>query len=231
MTSLDTSETPTSSTPVRLVQRTAKSVIPRRAQGTVPPPPRRPGPPAPPAAPSLPEPPSRGGARRKIARYLTEKVGIGGTFTIEQLEQMLYLSDGKRRVEADRRCRQLREVGYEWDTYQTDSSLASNERRLTRIGDACWHKHYRWPKGRTHCPAGIRRAVLERDNSTCQLCGVKAGETYPDWPSRISRVTVGRILPGSKGGSYIPSNCRVECTRCQDVQDAYNYGELSMLTR
>ena len=169
------------------------------------------------------DPGSRGSTRRLIARWLIEHVGEGGVFTIEDVEKMLQAQGITRRREADRRVRELREIRWQIGNYLTDKSLTAEQHRLIKIGDDLLDPHFRWPQGRRPS-ARIRRIVYRRDNSTCVLCGVQAGQAYPDEPNRRVRLSLGRILPGSKGGSYTIANCRVECERCQNTQDKYDYG-------
>jgi 5-methylcytosine-specific restriction endonuclease McrA len=67
--------------------------------------------------------------------------------------------------------------------------------------------------------------VFLRDGRTCTICGIRDREPYPDAPGQLARMTIGRILPGSKGGPYTVENCRIECARCNEaVQDRYDYG-------
>lgn len=170
-------------------------------------------------------PPSRRGARVLLADWLRRTVGVGGVFTIEDAEQMILAETGRKRVEVDRRLRELREVGYVFGNYRTDPTLRPDQHRLVKVGDEIGHKLYRWPQGRTGCPARIRRAVFERDGRQCVICGICDHEEYPDFPGRYARLTIGRILPGSKGGQYTMENCRAECDCCNEaVQDRYDYG-------
>jgi len=180
---------------------------------------------------TLPEPPdegpnplSRGQTRKLLARWLTSEIGEGKVFTIEQAELMVTAMTGVKRVEVDRRIRELREARWIISNYRTDPTLKASEHRLVKIGDDINHPTYQWPRAR-RCPARVRRIVFMRDGRTCRICGIYDREPYPDAPERLARMTVGRILPGSRGGSYTVQNCRVECDRCnEEVQDKYDYG-------
>jgi hypothetical protein len=159
-----------------------------------------------------------------LAIWLTREIGEGGMFTIEQAEQMIFFATGIKRVEVDRRLREMREVRWIFANYRTDPSLQPNEHRLVKIGDDITHKNFKWP-AHQRCPADLRRAILERDGRTCVVCGIKAGQPYPDDPGRVARLTIGRILPGAKGGGYSLENCQTECDRDnEDVRDRYDYG-------
>jgi 5-methylcytosine-specific restriction endonuclease McrA len=169
-------------------------------------------------------PPSRGQTRKLLARWLTSEVGEGNTFTIMQAELMVFAATGVKRVEVDRRIRELREARWIISNYRTDASLKAHEHRLVKIGDDINHPTYQWPRAR-RCPGFVRRYVMIRDARTCQICGLRSGEIYPDDPGFAARMTIGRLLPGSRGGSYTIENCRVECSRCnEEVQDRYDYG-------
>jgi hypothetical protein len=164
----------------------------------------------------------------RIALHLV-KQGIGYKFQILDLERMNQELTGIPRVELDRRLRSLRDINWVINTRRDDKSLKVGEYRLAKVGDHCWRKEYRWPQGRTRCSGPVRRSVFERDK-VCQVCGIAPGQPYADHPQRRAYLTIGRILPGSKGGSYTLSNCRAECVRCnQDARDQavdYNDDEL-----
>ena len=54
-------------------------------------------------------------------------------------------------------------------------------------------------------PFGIRWAVLNRDNFTCQYCGRKAPDV---------ELEVDHIYPKSKGGEYVMNNLFTACKEC-----------------
>lgn len=169
-------------------------------------------------------PKSRGGTRRLIASWLRREIGEGGIFTIEQVEKMITAETGVARCEVDRRVRELREARWTIANYRTDSTLLPNQHRLVHIGDDIAHPNYQWPRAR-RCPAQVRRTVFMRDGRACVICGIRDREPYLDAPEQQARMGIGRILPGSRGGSYTVENCQVECDRCNEaVQDKYDYG-------
>ena len=61
-----------------------------------------------------------------------------------------------------------------------------------------------------------RTFVLERDRSTCQMCGAVSGEPHQDDARQKTRIHIGRILAKSMGGGNDPINLRVLCSVCND---------------
>jgi hypothetical protein len=163
----------------------------------------------------------RRSVRITLALWLATVIREGGVFTVAQAEAWVQEVTGLKRVEIDRRIRELREVRWVISNYLSEPGLAQDTHRLVHVGDHIWHHNYQWPQ-KNRLSDKDRRIVLDRDNNRCARCGHAAGEPYPDQPERIARLTIGRILPGSKGGKYTLSNCRAECDRCnQGSQDKY----------
>jgi 5-methylcytosine-specific restriction endonuclease McrA len=61
-----------------------------------------------------------------------------------------------------------------------------------------------------------RTFVLERDQSTCQMCGAVSGEPHQDNARQKTRIKIGRILAKSMGGGNDASNLRAVCSICDD---------------
>jgi 5-methylcytosine-specific restriction endonuclease McrA len=169
---------------------------------------------------------------RRIAAYLLAYVIYptdDAVFTIALMEHLVAQASqypGKR-VELDRRIRQLPAVGWRFANYRTDPTLRANQHRLLVIGDHIWEKSYRWPTGVTQCPGPVKRAVFVRDGRICQICGISDQEPYLGVPWRRARMTIGRIVPGSRGGRYTIENCQVECSDCNEAaRDQYDDGSL-----
>lgn len=137
------------------------------------------------------------GVMRRAAKHFIGR-GEGCVFSIEEMEMVIFGETGKKRVEIDRRIRELRKFGWVIDNYRTDKTLHSSEHRITRIGDDPNDPNNHRKVER--CPAKVRRVVFMRDGQRCTICGIGPGEEYPDWPDHYARLTIGRIVPGSKRG-------------------------------
>ena len=156
---------------------------------------------------------------RIVARYLMER-GPGYVYTTAELRRHVLAVTGKDFVQLDRRVRDLRD--YRWVIHgnREDRTLKPAQHRLVRVGDDVTHPACeRRARG---CPPPVRRQVYMRDGRQCKVCGIRDGEEYLDWPGRFARMTIGRKLPGSRGGLYTVSNCQVECMMCNEaVRDKY----------
>jgi hypothetical protein len=119
-----------------------------------------------------------------------------GAYSLEDLEGI---------GELDRRRRDLRRFGWETDS----ATVSSSEHRLGKIGQYVWHPGWSENKG---VASKIRDSLFRRDKYRCQDCLLKEGMMRDD--GSVVRLEVGRILPGSRGGSYKLGNCRAECNMC-----------------
>ncbi|HKG79557.1 MAG TPA: HNH endonuclease, partial [Pyrinomonadaceae bacterium] len=61
--------------------------------------------------------------------------------------------------------------------------------------------------------ARLRSAVLDRNGSTCQMCGLTPGDIDP-YTGRKVRLHVGHIVDKSHGGKDELSNLRTLCSTC-----------------
>lgn len=84
-----------------------------------------------------------------------------------------------------------------------------------------WNEDLYWKTGKIQLPSVIklkyyvkvnkhnsffsRRAVLKRDNNSCQYCGKYL---------QISQITIDHVIPKSKGGLTNFTNCVVSCQPC-----------------
>lgn len=135
-----------------------------------------------------------------VANWLVNRVGIGGTF------EMSDLRGARPDAQIDRRLRDLRPMGWVIQSSKDVKDLEVGLYRLDRIGTL------------TPPPAvsgRVRREVFESDHHRCVICGVAAGESYPDAPGLVARLQIGHIRPKAQGGSLTDrSNLRTECERC-----------------
>lgn len=68
-----------------------------------------------------------------------------------------------------------------------------------------------------YLPVGLVRTVYNRDNYTCQECGVEVrfGGLYDHPFSKLKPCgSIDHILPVSRGGQHEESNLRVMCKSC-----------------
>lgn len=66
-------------------------------------------------------------------------------------------------------------------------------------------------------PPGFRESIINRDGQTCSYCGKAGNDVFgPDsQPWHMDR-----IIPGSKGGQYEPSNVNLSCGTCNRSKGA-----------
>lgn len=71
-----------------------------------------------------------------------------------------------------------------------------------------WEEKPKYGEGRRYIPAKVRRAVVERDQGACQVCGSD------------SEPTLDHIVPYSRGGLHTTRNLRVLCRTCNSRKSA-----------
>jgi hypothetical protein len=113
--------------------------------------------------------------------------------------------------------RELREVGWVILNYRDRSNLRPEEYLLKRIGEHVWLPDYKSERT-TRVSAALRREIMDRDLNRCVVCGIGAGEEYPDMPGRKARLTTGHFVPRApgRGGSDDAINLRTECALCNE---------------
>jgi 5-methylcytosine-specific restriction endonuclease McrA len=117
-------------------------------------------------------------------------------------------------AQADRRMRDLRDMGWTIENYKTNPQLRPEQYLVRKVGTRIDLGERRPSTARKSISGPIRRRVLEREGHTCQICGIIAGMDYFDEPGGRAVVTVSHILPLSDGGTDDEENLRTECTRC-----------------
>lgn len=93
------------------------------------------------------DPQVKAGTMVRAALWLIQEVGIGNTFTKEQLREAF-----PGVAQADRRVRDLRAFGWVLDTNVSDASLTSEEQRFSSRGVDVWD--------------GDQRRSVERDSGS-----------------------------------------------------------------
>lgn len=64
--------------------------------------------------------------------------------------------------------------------------------------------------------AKTRQKVYDSDEHRCVICGIGAGESYPDQPAKKARLTVGHFVADALHGPNDPVNLRTECSVCNE---------------
>lgn len=145
----------------------------------------------------------RAGSKERIRAFLRDKVGEKLT-----AEEIQYAAGGVS--EWARRVRELRnEEGWPIITHNDNANLKPGEYMLTEEP----------PEPSRNTPKGtisgrLRAFVLDRDGSTCQMCGAAAGEADAENPKRKVRMQVGHIQDRAHGGEDEEGNLRALCSVC-----------------
>jgi len=157
------------------------------------------------------------GDERRIAAYLACNFAVGDIFTTDQLRRALGTKGERNTAEHfQRRIRELRldRDGWKITSWSDDRTLEREQYRLDFVG---WHPG-RGPRAKdpNKISKKLRNAILARDGSRCQVCGVGDGEPYPEAPDELAKMTIGHVVPGARGGKAVPGNLRVECSWCNE---------------
>jgi hypothetical protein len=151
----------------------------------------------------------------RVARFIAS-VGEGNIFTKQEL-----IGAVPGVSQADRRMRDLREIGWKMDNYKDNPRLRPDQYLLVTIGVKV-HEGEKPERdaGRKAVTGAKRRRILDRDGNTCQVCFTAGGGEFIDAPGRTARLTIGHIIPVARGGSDEDDNLRTECQRCnEDARD------------
>ncbi|GAA1883738.1 hypothetical protein [Actinomadura bangladeshensis] len=153
---------------------------------------------------------SKAGGMVRAALWLVQEVGEGNTFTKGQLRDAF---PGMAQI--DRRVRDLRDYGWTILANTEDASLAAEEQRFVKAGVAVWDpKERRAAAPRKTLSSKEIRAVQERDDFLCTVCGISGGEEYPDDPNKTAVLSVTRratVLPDGREEVLLLT----ECKRCR----------------
>lgn len=158
----------------------------------------------------MPERQIRRSSKVLVAEYIAS-VGEGNRFT--KLDLTKAVPDFSQ---VDRRMRDLRECGWVIDNYKVNPLLKPDEYLVKQIGVRIDLGERPPTSGRRTIGGAKRRRIFERDGNLCAICGVPAGQPFPDAPERSAVLTVGHLVPVARGGTDDDSNLRAECQRCGD---------------
>lgn len=142
------------------------------------------------------------GARAKLRKHFLENIG-----RVMDSDQLREVAGGI--TEWARRIRELRsEEGYQ--------ILTNNDRSDLKPGQYLLLDPEPKPAFARAISKEVRAIVLDRNGSTCQMCGAVAGEPHPYNPLRKTRLHIGHTIDKSQGGTDDPSNLRALCSVCNE---------------
>ncbi|MBA2658443.1 MAG: HNH endonuclease [Nitrosospira sp.] len=141
-------------------------------------------------------------ARKLLRAYFL--ANIGRILNSEELREVAGgISEWARRV------RELRtEEGYQILTHNDRSDLKPGQYILVTPAPE--------PAFEREISKEVRAFVLDRNGSTCQMCGAGAGEPHPYDPTRKVRLHIGHIIDKSMGGADDAGNLRAVCSVCNE---------------
>ncbi|MFF4771989.1 hypothetical protein ACFY05_03950 [Microtetraspora fusca] len=147
------------------------------------------------------------GTMKRAALWLVHVVGVGNSFTKEQLRDAF---PGVAQI--DRRMRDLRDFGWKIDTNREDLTLDPNEQRFVTMGEPVWEPG-KATKKTSPVSAAQRRELLAKDGYLCRSCGIPAGQPY-NGTYETAQLDVARRLV-SRTGSEPVVQLVTECNRCR----------------
>lgn len=150
------------------------------------------------------------GTKNRIAAYLWFNVEVGGVFTLAEVRTEI---DVVNQTQTDRRLRELREQGWVIEGYKDSKGMKSNSYILKKKGNRIWAGE---KNQRDAISNKLRRQVFARDNNTCVVCGISAGEPYIDALDEKARMTIGHRVPNQRLGNATLENLQTECSRCNE---------------
>ncbi len=159
------------------------------------------------------KPKAKFGTEPRLAAWLKYNAKIGDILTLRKLRKAIGSSN---RVSAqehfNRRFRALRKYGWTVISCRDLAGLKQNEFRLDKIGKPIWRGKVKFAKDTIS--AELRREIFESDNFRCVICGIGAGECYPDDQTKKARLSLGYFAANFLHKPNDPANLRTECSRC-----------------
>jgi hypothetical protein len=141
-------------------------------------------------------------AKNRIADYF--RAHVGEIVTAKQLQEV-----AQPVSEWARRLRELRdEEGWPIVTNHDSSALRPGEYILEHI--PAERRGVAFERGISQ---RLRAEVLDRDGSTCQMCGKTPGDIDPATGRKV-RLHIGHVVDKSLGGKDEASNLRTLCSTC-----------------
>ncbi|WP_198941681.1 hypothetical protein [Amycolatopsis sp. CB00013] len=156
------------------------------------------------------DPTLKAGTMIRGALWLMQVVGVGNTFTKEQVRAAF-----PGISQADRRLRDLRSYGWVILTSTEDATLGAEDQRFAKPGVPVWDPEERRAADLLAGPTAKEvRAVMARDGYLCTVCGVSAAEPYADDTNQTAVLSVTRhqtvMADGTQGFELM-----TECKRCR----------------
>jgi hypothetical protein len=148
------------------------------------------------------------GTMKRVALWLVQVVGVGNTFTKNQLRDTF---QGVSQV--DRRMRDLRDFEWKIDTNREDDELEADQHRFVAQGIPVWEPGKGTRKTGGTISAAQRHEALMRDGHMCRSCGVGPGESYvgTDVTSQLDVARRAVKLANGRTATQLV----IECNRCR----------------
>ena len=169
------------------------------------------------------DPKLKAGTKVKAALWLLSEVGVGNTFTKEQLRRAF---PGVTQI--DRRLRELRAHDWVIDTRAEDLALSHDEQRFVAPGQPVWLREAEFHFAGETISAKLRRKTFAENDYQCATCGIAAGETYPEAPHIKAILALSRKnvrLPEGDSRTMLVTECK-RCRAGSEARDELNLAHL-----
>ncbi|MCK2237153.1 MULTISPECIES: hypothetical protein [unclassified Crossiella] len=148
------------------------------------------------------------GGMKRVALWLIQVIGLGNTFTKNQLREAF-----PEVAQIDRRLRDLRDFDWKIHTNREDVGLGTHEQRLVEVGQPVWVPGKATRRAAVTVTAAQRHEALMRDGHKCRSCGIGPGEAYvgTDVTSQLDVARRDVLLPDGTTKTQLV----IECNRCR----------------